>query len=179
MQHQLYMGGRDQEIIQLFKQTFTDSEGASEGELIGALVQQFFTTTKAEDLNVFISVEAHEIIGAVLFSRFRFEHSDKEAWLLSPAAVHTSHQGKGVGQGLIHFAHSFLQSKGVEIVVTYGDINFYSKVGYQPISEDIIKAPQPLSYPEGWIAQSLQGAPLVSIAGETYCVDALNDPVYW
>lgn len=142
MQHQLYTGGRDQALIQLFQQTFTDSEGADEGKLIGELVRKFRATTSPQDLRVFITTDETAIIGCVIFSKMRFEHSsDQQVWLLSPAAVHTQYQGKGVGQGLIHYAHTLLKCEGVAVVVTYGDINFYSKVGYQPITTAMITPP--------------------------------------
>lgn len=179
MQNQIYKGGRDQEIIELFIQTFSDSEGKKEGLLIGDLIRNLLDRTPPQDLRVFLSAEQEQVTGGVFFSRMRFENSATETWLLSPAAVQTRFQGMGVGQNLIRFAQDCLREAGVEVVVTYGDINFYSKVGYRPISVDIVPSPQPLSYPEGWIAQSLRGEKLLPISGRSFCVEAINDPVYW
>ena len=39
-----------EEIIQLFIKTFSDSEGQSEGELIGGLVKDFMDRTDVDDL---------------------------------------------------------------------------------------------------------------------------------
>lgn len=39
-----------EEIQQLFRQTFSDSEGAAEGDVIGKLVSYFFTSTQVKDL---------------------------------------------------------------------------------------------------------------------------------
>ena len=179
MQNQIYKGGRDQEVIALFIQTFSDSEGKEEGLLIGELVKKFLDRTPLQDLQVFIATEQEQITAGVFFSRMRFEKRAIETWLLSPAAVQTRFQGMGVGQSLIRFAHEYLRGQGAEMAVTYGDINFYSKVGYQPVSVDIVPSPQPLSYPEGWIAQSLRGEKLMPISGRAFCVEAINDPVYW
>jgi len=68
---------------------------------------------------------------------------------------------------------------GVSIVLTYGDLNFYSKVGFKLITEKIVKAPLKLTYPEGWLAQSLLGDEIEPIAGNSYCVEAFNKPEIW
>jgi predicted N-acetyltransferase YhbS len=179
MQHILYKGGLNAEIIELFKQTFTDSEGEKEGEVIGALVKRFLENTPEKDILVFLTLNYDQLVGGVIFSRLTFEESKINTWLLSPAAVVTSKQRTGLGQDLIKYAHEFLKRKGVQQVVTYGDINFYSKVGYQPVAEEVLLSPFKLTYPEGWIAQSLEGETLKSKKGKSYCEEALNVPELW
>jgi putative acetyltransferase len=105
--------------------------------------------------------------------------NNTNAYLLAPVEVHTDFQGKGIGQDLIHFGLKTLKNDGVEIVITYGDIHFYSKVGFKQISEELIKAPLPLTYPEGWMAQSLIGDEILPIPGKSYCVEEINNPAYW
>jgi len=179
MQHFLYTGGQDQEIIDLFQQAFTDTEGEQEGKTIGALVKRFLENTPKEDIYVFLTTLNNQLVGGVIFSKLTFEASVSNTWLLSPAAVATAMQGTGVGQSLIGFAHTFLKQAGVQQVVTYGDISFYSKVGYQHITERIIPSPWKLSYPDGWIAQSLEGEQIAPITGKAFCVEALNQPELW
>ncbi|ACL70102.1 GNAT family N-acetyltransferase [Halothermothrix orenii] len=167
------------EIKQLFIKTFSDSEGESEGKLIGNLVFDLMTKTDSQDLHAFIAISNKKIIGSIIFSRLRFERSQINAFLLSPVAVHPAYQGKGIGQKLINFGHTDLKKNGVELVFTYGDINFYSKVGYKVIPEKVVKAPLELSYPEGWLAQSLVSDNIEPISGNSYCVEAINKPEYW
>lgn len=62
---------------------------------------------------------------------------------------------------------------------TYGDIKSYAKVGFAQITEDVAQPPQPLSYPEGWLGQSLASKTLVPLRGSSTCVAALDDPAYW
>lgn len=135
--------------------------------------------TDPRDLHVFITVENGNIIGSIIFSRLRFEKSRRIAFLLSPVAVHPDYQKKGIGQQLITFGHNNLKKNRVELVFTYGDINFYSKIGYKVISENLVKAPLPLSYPEGWLAQSLTGDEIQPIPGNSYCVEAISKSEYW
>jgi predicted N-acetyltransferase YhbS len=65
------------------------------------------------------------------------------------------------------------------LVFTYGDPAFYSKTGFEQITEQIVEAPFPLSQPEGWLAQSLDGEPIRAMSGLSKCVEALSDQKYW
>lgn len=166
------------EIKQLYTKTFTDSESESEGLIVGNLAYELMTSTPAEDLYVFLAIENDVILGSIIFSRLRLANN-VNAFLLSPMGVHSSQQGKGIGQKLITFGLDSLKESGVELVFTYGDPNFYAKVGFMPISESIVKAPLPPSFPEGWLGQSLVSDKIEPIAGDSYCVEALNKPEIW
>lgn len=174
----LYSPSKIDEIKQLFTKVFSDSEGQSEGLLIGNLVYDLVTGTDAQDLYGFVAIENEKIIGSIFFSRMTFE-SEANAFILSPVAIHTNYQRKGVGQKLINFGIKHLKEKGVGLVFTYGDPKFYSKVGFSLITEKLVKAPLTLTYPEGWLAQSLVGDEIEPITGDSYCVEALNKPEYW
>jgi len=100
-------------------------------------------------------------------------------FILSPVAVKTDQQGKGIGQKLLKHGLDEIRNNGVQVAMTYGDPNYYSKVGFQQISEDFAQAPFKLTYPEGWLAQSLTGQSLEPILGASSCVAALNDPSIW
>ena len=167
-----------EEIKQLFTKVFSDAEGLSEGVLIGNLTYDIMTGTDAQDLYGFIAIENEKIIGSIFFTRLTFQ-SGVNAFLLSPVAIHTSFQGKGIGQKLINFGISHLKEDRVSIVFTYGDPNFYSKVGFKLISEKIARSPLKLTYPEGWLAQSLVSDEVEPIAGNSYCVEAFNKPEIW
>ena len=136
------------------------------------------TRTDDRDFYGFVATENQHIIGSIFFSRMTFENK-VEAYLLSPVAISTSYQGKGIGQKLIDFGLNVLKESGVELVFTYGDPNFYTKVGFSHIAEKVIKAPFPLTYPEGWLGQSLGGNEIEPIIGNSFCVDAFNKPELW
>jgi putative acetyltransferase len=173
-----YNPGNIEEIKQLFTKTFSDSEGQSEGLLIGDLAYDLMTNTDAHDLYCFVASENDLIIGSIILSRLTFE-SEVNAFILSPVAIHTSYHGKGIGQKLINFGLNTLKENGVELAFTYGDPRFYSKVGFSIITEKVIKAPLKLSYPEGWLGQSLVSDEIKPIKGDSFCVDALNKPELW
>lgn len=170
---------RRDEIAALFRSTFTDSEGPDEGELIGALAQSLMSDTAQEDLFVFSALEDDRVIGAAIFTRLTYPEDSRTVFLLGPVAVATRHHGQGVGQGLLSSALDDLRARGVDVAITYGDPKFYGRVGFEPITEDIAKAPLPLQYPHGWLGQSLTGPTLTPLVGESVCVEAFNDPAYW
>ena len=80
---------------------------------------------------------------------------------------------------MINFGLDTLKKDGVELALTYGDPNFYSKVGFYVITEQVMPAPLKMKYPEGWLAQSLIGAKIEPIAGKSHCVEELNKPELW
>ena len=178
MKFSTYNPSNIEEIKQLLTKTFSDSEGQSEGLLIGNLTYDFMTSTEAHDFYCFVATENEQIIGSIFFTRMIFER-DINAFILSPVATHTDHQGKGVGQKLINFGLNALKENGVELAITYGDPNFYSKVGFSVIAEQVVPAPQKLEQPEGWLAQPLVGDEIEPIAGKSHCVEALNKPELW
>ena len=178
MNFSTYSKSNIEEIKQLFTTVFTDSEGKSEGLVIGSLVSELMINTSSEDLYGFITTDLGEIIGSIFFSRITFD-SDVSAFILSPVAIQTDYQNKGIGQKLINFGINYLKENNVALVFTYGDPNFYSKVGFNIISEKIIKAPLKLTYPEGWLGQSLVSSEIHPIMGNSYCVEALNKAELW
>ncbi len=173
-----YESSHTDEIEQLFSRTFTDSEGPVEGQLIGGLARDLMASPNKEDILGFVATEAEKVIAGIFFTRLTFE-SEVNAFILAPVAVHTDHQHKGVGQALINYGLDSIKGDGVEVALTYGDINYYSKVGFQQIDESIAKAPLPLTYPHGWLAQSLVSDHLAPIPGNSRCVPEFNNPEYW
>jgi putative acetyltransferase len=168
-----------EEIEKLFTKVFSESEGSSEGLLIGKLAHDLMHSTDPEDLYGFIAVEDGQVIGSIFFSRLRFNNSESNAFILAPVAIHTDYQGQGIGQKLINFGIDYLKENGVDLVFTYGDPDFYNRVGFSPISEKIAKAPLKLTYPFGWLCQSLVGSEIEPITGNSHCVAALNHAEYW
>ncbi len=167
-----------EDIVRLFISVFADSEGESEGAVIGKLAEDLFEKTDACDLFNFVADDDGQIVGSIFFSRLRFEDS-RDAFILAPVAVHSDRQGKGIGQALISHGLRVLTNQGVSAVLTYGDPAFYQKVGFHQISHATVKAPFELSQPEGWLGQCLDNEPIEALSGSCKCVEAFNDPAYW
>lgn len=179
MQIKLNQMGRTDQIAQLFKDAFTASEGAEEGALVHDLARDLLTSTQDEDIRVFVSEDGGTLCGCAIFTRLRFAGDARSAFLLSPMAVATAHQGLGVGQHLLRGALDALHAEGIDLAVTYGDPSFYWRIGFQPVSTDTVPPPLPLKMPHGWLARSLNDAPMTSYNGPSICAPALNNPDFW
>lgn len=171
--------GRERQIIDLFIAAFTATEGAEEGALIGDFVRHMLHGTPERDLFVFMAEDAGEIVGSVIFSRLIYDQDERVVFILSPLAVATDHQGRGIGQRLVTFGLKALKAAHVDLAVTYGDPSYYSKVGFSQISEAFAAAPFPLTRPEGWLARSLTDTELAPLKGSPRCVEALSNPALW
>ncbi len=166
-------------IADLFTATFEASEGAEEGTLIGALARDLMTQTPASDLHVMTVWDGSTVIGGAIFSRLSYPDDDRVVFVMGPVAVATNRQGQGIGQELITWSLEALREAGVDVVLTYGDPQYYGRVGFAAISQADVPAPFPLQHPEGWLGQSLSGSGLTPFQPTPRCVPAFNDPVFW
>jgi predicted N-acetyltransferase YhbS len=178
MNHKILDKKSGDEVTKLFRSVFTDSEGEKEGQLIGDLVSELSSNIDNQEIICFGTFQIGSLIGSIFFTHLRFKKNIL-AYMLAPVAVSTSHQGKGVGQKLIRYGLNELKSRSVAFVTTYGDPDYYSKVGFRALSENRIAAPMKLSMPEGWLGLSLSGEPIPSIDERPTCVKEFNNPVYW
>jgi predicted N-acetyltransferase YhbS len=178
MNHKIINKNNQDEVTKLFTSVFTLSEGEKEGRLIGNLASKLSSGIDNQEIICFGTYENGSIVGAIFFTRLQFKTAI-QVYMLAPVAVKKEHQGKGVGQALINFGLNELKNRSVAIVITYGDPSYYLKVGFQPLSENVIQAPLKILMPEGWLGQSLTGNPIPTIKERPTCVEAFNDPAYW
>lgn len=171
--------GREQEIIKLFTTTFTHSEGPSEGVLIGGLVHDLLVETPIQDIRVFCADDEGKVIAGAIFTRLTYSSDRHIVYLLSPMAVAVGRQRQGIGQALLLHALEALRTDGIQVVITYGDPNYYCRVGFVPITEQQARAPLPLSLPHGWLGQSLTVEQMPTLHGPSTCVSALNRSDVW
>lgn len=178
MKYKILDKTRKTEVTSLFTSVFTSSEGEEEGKLIGNLASELSSNIDNEEIICFGAYKEESLIASIFFTRLRFSNPIL-IYMLAPVAVSTEHQGKGVGQVLIKHGLSELKNRSVTAVITYGDPAFYSKTGFQSLSENTIKAPVKLSMPAGWLGQSLTNGPIPAINERPICVRDFKDPVYW
>ncbi|MCI4662924.1 MAG: N-acetyltransferase [Neomegalonema sp.] len=176
--------GREADIIALFTETFTASEGREEGAVIGSLARNLLATTPAPDLHVFWASDAEasgaaKILGCVIASRLTYAQDTRSVFVLGPVAVTPHRQQQGIGQALLSYGLDRLRQAQIDIVLTYGDPDYYRQVGFEPIPQTEAAAPYKLQYPHGWLGQSLTGHEWNALKGRPVCVPALNAPVFW
>jgi len=168
-----------QQITDVFYHSFAASEGRAEGELIRTLVANLLEDTPKPDMFIFAALHDNTVIGCAVFSRLTYTNDARDVLILSPMAIHPNHQNKGIGQTLLRESIALLKDHGIDILMTYGDPNYYGKVGFLPVTEEVAPPPFPLSIPIGWIGQSLHGAKIAPLQGTCTCVSALNNPAIW
>lgn len=164
-------------ILELFTQTFTASDGASEGALLEQLVTDLLQSLDVSSVSCFVAMSGTQLVGSVFTTALTFDQ-DVKVQMLAPVAVDTGFQGRGFGQQMINQVISVLTQRDVDTLVTYGDPAYYSKVGFGAISEEYIPAPMPLSMPIGWLGQTLNRPISVPLTNPR-CVKAFSDPSYW
>ena len=166
-------------MSELFTAVFSSSEGEEEGKLIGTLASELCSNIDDNQIICIGAFEDEALIGCIFFTQLYFTNEAILIYMLAPVAVSTKHQGKGVGQALINFGLNELKNRSANIVITYGDPAFYSKLGFKPLSESIIQAPLTLSMPIGWQGLSIRNEPIPTISKQPRCVEEFNNPVYW
>lgn len=167
------------EIAALFESIFAEAENPDEGALIGKLAKKLVETTPGNDIAVFTATDDGTAVGCIIFTRLYFEADERLVYLLSPVAISSDQQGLGIGSRLISFGLSTLRDAGVDVAVTYGDPDYYKRVGFTPVGVDVIPSPLPLEQPHGWLAQSLTGEEIYPFDAPSRCAAALDDPAYW
>lgn len=166
-------------IASLFDETFTHSEGAAEGLLISHLVRDIMLIPDPKDRYGFTYYGGDRLTGCIFFTRMVFNEDARTVFLLSPVAVHPEHQREGIGQSLILHGLQTLRAEGVDIVLTYGDPDYYSKTGFAVIDPSYAKPPFPLTFPHGWLAQALTDQPVNTLHGVSRCVSAFKNKDLW
>jgi len=159
MQFELLRRDSQADLELLFRSTFSSAEGEDEGKLIGNLASELAITIDDANVLCFAAIEDRSVIGAIFLTRLGFQ-DEALVYMLAPVAVLTTHQRSGIGKELITFALGFMAKTGTEVVVTYGDPDFYGKFGFTPLSEKVLKPPMDLSMPFGWLGKSLTDKPI-------------------
>lgn len=168
-----------QAITALFHDSFAASEGPEEGAAIAALVTDLTQHTPASDIRMIVAQDAGALVGATIYSALTFAEDPDPVALMSPVAVRPAAQGQGVGQALISWGLGHLAAAGVTAVITYGDPSYYGRTGFAQISARDAAPPYPLSQPQGWLGQRLDGAPWRPLRGASCAVPAFARPELW
>jgi len=112
MKFSIFSKSKSQHVIDTFNNVFSASEWVLEGQVIADFVSRLIDTTKPQDLIGCIAEENEHVVGCLFFSRFTLP-SKQVAFILSPLAIATDLQGKGIGQKLIQFGLDHLRSQNV------------------------------------------------------------------
>ena len=152
--------------------------GESEGETVSQLVIKLLEDKNAQPTLSLVAEQNNEIIGNIVFSPVNIEGiKGVSAYILAPLAVTNDNQRKGIGTKLINQGIETLRNRGADIVLVYGDPNYYTRTGFK--AGHNLEAPYKLKYPEAWMAQELVEGVLTKTQGMVRCALPLNSPKLW
>ena len=154
--------------------------GEPEGEAVSQLaIDLLEDKTTAQPILSLVAEQNNEIVGNIIFSPVNIKgFKGVSAYILAPLAVTKNNQGKGIGTQLINKGLEILKERGAEIVLVYGDPNYYMRTGFK--ADHDLKPPNKLKYPEeAWMAQELVENILIKTHGMVQCASSLNSPEYW
>ena len=151
----------------------------SEGETISQLAIDLLEDKTALPVLSLVAEQDNDIIGNIIFSSVSIEGVEgTSVHILAPLAVTRSAQRKGIGALLINKGLETLKERGTEIVLVYGDPNYYMRTGFK--AGHNLKPPYKLTYPEeAWMAQELVENILTKTQGTVRCAISLSSPEYW
>jgi putative acetyltransferase len=150
-----------------------------EGEAVSQLSIDLLEDRTALPILSLVAEQDNEIIGNIIFSSVSIEGVEGvSAYILAPLAVTKPVQGNGIGTLLINKGLETLKEHGAEIVLVYGDPDYYMRTGFK--AGHNLKPPHELKYPEeAWMAQELVENILTKTQGKVRCALSLNSPEYW
>jgi len=166
----------DKEFIRKVHQ---NAFGQPEGETVSQLAIDLLNDKTALPILSLVAEQDNEIIGNVIFSSVNIEGFEGvSAYILAPLAVAGFAQKSGIGTQLINNGLETLKERGAEIVLVYGDPNYYMRTGFK--AGHNLKPPHKLKYPEeAWMAQELVEGSLAKTQGMVQCASSLNSPELW
>jgi len=165
-------------IVSLFQRSFSASEGDEEGANIARLVAELSNLIDDSEVLCIAAEEQDALAACIFFTRLTFATPEK-VYLMAPVAVDPTLQRQGIGRALILDGLQALRDRGVQVAVTYGDPDYYGRMGFEPLAESTLQAPVAMSMPHGWLGQSLSDAPIPVLPDQPRCVEPFTDPIYW
>ena len=165
-------------IQSFFKRVFTKSGGKNEGNIVGNLSFKLANQVDGKDV---IGIEGkikNKIIAYIFLTKLSFKE-DCLVYLLAPVAVDSKIQKKGMGKKIIKYGIKYLKRHKVDILMTYGDPSYYSKVGFKKTKVSIIPAPYKLSQPIGWLINKISSKKLNKFKSKPNCVRPLRNKNLW
>jgi len=151
-----------------------------ENKIIIKLAADLFKETDIHLIKSFVAEINNQVIGFISFSPIFIKSDAKiSVYILSPLAVCREHQKQGVGSKLIDYGINMLTKDDVNVLLVYGDPNYYGRFGFKEEIGRSFVPPYPLQYPFGWAGMMLNKNPIPNTLIKFECVTALLKPELW
>jgi len=173
--------------IELLKELYQSAFLSSEGDTVGRLASDLSLAAKptappttSVDILSLGSFKGNQLVGHIGFSPLSMRGNEEiTGYILAPLAVHRAFQRHGVGRALIEHGKSDLCSRGVSILLVYGDPNYYGRFGFKEEIGQHFLPPYTIDQPHGWLGLQLDDLPLPKQPLRFDCVPELHHQEYW
>ena len=163
-------------ITDVIESAFSDEESP----VILTLAHDFSTKNNSASIKPLVAELNGKIVGYICYSPIEMTSSSNvSGFILAPLAVSLEYQKQGIGSKLIQYGIEMLSKEGADVLLVYGDPNYYGRFGFTESVGRAFIPPYPLAYPFGWTGMMLNTTKLPHPAEGFSCVDALANPEMW
>lgn len=151
----------------------------SEREIVSKLATDLLLEDTTPDTFSLIA-ESEDVIGHIGFSPVGLtDGGNVRAYILAPLSVSPTHQRQGIGTKLIRAGIDRLSDSGVNILIVYGDPEYYGQFGFNAETAAHFIPPYKLQYEFGWLALKLSDVDIFSNNIKLTCVESLSHSDLW
>ena len=163
-------------IRKVVETAFSDEES----KVISNLASDLSSETASPSIRSLVAEVDKQVIGYVSYSPI-FLRSDASfsGYILAPLAVSPEHQKQGVGSRLISTGVDMLGADGVDVLLVYGDPEYYGRLGFREEVGRSFVPPYPLEYRFGWLGMMLNETAIPETPRNFECVAALSKSDLW
>ena len=119
--------------LDMIERVFSEWDSPEEGKTVRRLVEEIRAKEYyLPELELLMVNETDEIIGYAMFSRFHLEgRYENELLILTPVAVRTDVQRKGISRELIEYGFNQAREMGYQAVIVEGNPKNYHPRGFE------------------------------------------------
>ena len=163
-------------ITHIYHSAFPEAER----DLVAQLAVNLLAEAATPPIISLVAEIESRVVGHVAYSPVFIENDQHwQGYILAPLAVGSEYQKRGIGSQLVNYVIQELLQIGVDILLVYGDPNYYSRFGFSADLAEGYIPPYELEYPFGWQAIKLGESQTVNVPVEITCVDALCNSRLW
>ena len=163
-------------IQKVIETAFSDEENT----VIMNLAAELSSENTRPPIKSLIAEVDNQVMGYVSYSPiFLSSYTSISGYMLAPLAIPPNHQKQGVGSNLIKSGIEILTKESIDVLLVYGDPNYYGRFGFKENTARSFVPPYPLGYPCGWLGMMLSDIDIPKTPIEFECVASFNKPDLW
>ena len=152
----------------------------NERDLVSKLAVDLLSENTTPQVISLVAESEGIVVGHAAFSPVTFDHNENlQGYILGPLGVKPDYQKRGIGSKLVASGMDRLSKLGVNILLVYGDPEYYGRFGFSVGAAKRYLPPYDLEYPFGWQSITLNECSIKESPIKVACVTSLCDPALW